>query len=99
MPQIAEAIKRHLEWPSDAFTDIYNRAYEAVFSAIEDAHRVSMSRARREALEEAAKCVKDYGDGLAHLKGQPEYDTLVMALGIAAEHIRALAGPEEGGDD
>lgn len=35
MPPVAEAIKRHVEWPSDAYTDIYNRAYEAVFAALE----------------------------------------------------------------
>jgi hypothetical protein len=36
MPPIAEAIKRHLKWPSDEFTDIYNRAYEAVYQAIKE---------------------------------------------------------------
>ena len=34
MPPIREAIGRHLKWPSDEFTDIYNRAYEAVYYAI-----------------------------------------------------------------
>jgi len=34
MSPVGEAIKRHLKWPSDEFTDIYNRAYEAVYNAI-----------------------------------------------------------------
>lgn len=36
MDKISEAIKRHLPWPSNAYTDIYNRAYEAVGKAIRD---------------------------------------------------------------
>lgn len=35
MYPVAEAIKRHLDWPSAEFTDIYNRAYEAVRNAID----------------------------------------------------------------
>ena len=31
---VAEAIKRHLKWPSDEFTEIYNKTYVAVYSAI-----------------------------------------------------------------
>ena len=34
MPPVAEAIGRHLDWPSQEFTDVYNRAYEAVYKAI-----------------------------------------------------------------
>lgn len=34
MPPIAEAIKKYHEWPSDEFTDIYNKSYEAVCAAI-----------------------------------------------------------------
>jgi hypothetical protein len=34
MHPVREAIKRHIEWPSDAYTDIYNRAWEAVYNAI-----------------------------------------------------------------
>lgn len=34
MPRVAEAIRRHHKSPSDEFTDIYNRAYEAVYAAI-----------------------------------------------------------------
>jgi hypothetical protein len=34
MPPIREAIARHLPWPSAEFTDIYNRAYEAVYHVI-----------------------------------------------------------------
>lgn len=36
MPPVAMAIKRHIKWPSAEFTDIYNRAYEAVYSAIQE---------------------------------------------------------------
>jgi hypothetical protein len=36
MPPVAEAIQRHLDWPSDEYTDIYNRCYEAVYNAIKD---------------------------------------------------------------
>ena len=36
MPPVAEAIQRHIKWPSQEFTDIYNRAYEAVHRAILD---------------------------------------------------------------
>jgi len=34
MGPIGEAIKRHIEGPSDAYTDIYNRAWEAVYNAL-----------------------------------------------------------------
>jgi len=34
MPPIADAIMRHLPWPSEEYVDIYNRAYEAVYNAI-----------------------------------------------------------------
>lgn len=34
MLPVADAIKRHVKWPSPEFTDIYNRAYEAVYNAI-----------------------------------------------------------------
>jgi len=34
MGPVSDAIKRHIEWPSDAYTDIYNRAYEAVYKAL-----------------------------------------------------------------
>lgn len=36
MPPVATAIRRHLDWPSKEFTDIYNKAYEAVYQAIRD---------------------------------------------------------------
>jgi len=36
MPPVSEAIKRHLDWPSQGYSDIYNRAYEAVFLAIKE---------------------------------------------------------------
>jgi len=35
MPAVRQAIERHVKWPSPEFTDIYNRAYEAVYHAIE----------------------------------------------------------------
>lgn len=34
MLPVRDAIERHVPWASDAFTDIYNRAYEAVYNAI-----------------------------------------------------------------
>lgn len=34
MPEVSKAIKRHHDWPSSEYTDIYNRAYEAVYEAI-----------------------------------------------------------------
>lgn len=34
MKPVSDAIKRHLQWPSDEFTEIYNRAFEAVANAI-----------------------------------------------------------------
>jgi len=34
MSPVSDAIKRHVEWPSAKYTDIYNRAYEAVYLAI-----------------------------------------------------------------
>lgn len=34
MGPVREAIMRHIKWPSDEYTDIYNRAYEAVYKAI-----------------------------------------------------------------
>ena len=36
MPPVIKAIKRHIKWPSAEFTDIYNRAYEAVYQAIKE---------------------------------------------------------------
>jgi len=36
MPPVAEAIRRHHVWPSPEFTDIYNKAYEAVYNAIKE---------------------------------------------------------------
>ena len=36
MPPVIHAIIRHLPWPSQEATDIYNRAYEAVYQAIKD---------------------------------------------------------------
>lgn len=35
MEPVAKAIKKHLNWPSPEFTEIYNRAYEAVVVGIE----------------------------------------------------------------
>jgi len=34
MSPVAEEIKRYHKWPSDEFTAIYNKAYEAVYGAI-----------------------------------------------------------------
>ena len=36
MKPVADAIKKHLHWPSDEFTEIYNRAWEAVAKAIQN---------------------------------------------------------------
>ena len=36
MPRVVEAIKKHVPWPSKEFTEIYNRAYVAVYQAIVD---------------------------------------------------------------
>jgi len=37
MKPVGDAIRRHIKWPSDAYTDIYNRAWEAVEEAIHEA--------------------------------------------------------------
>ena len=34
MEPVSDAIKKYHGWPSSEFTDIYNRAYEAVYNAI-----------------------------------------------------------------
>ena len=34
MEPVSDAIKRYHDWPSSEYTDIYNRAYEAVYAAI-----------------------------------------------------------------
>jgi hypothetical protein len=34
MKPVSEAIKKYHKWPSSEYTDIYNRAYEAVYDAI-----------------------------------------------------------------
>ena len=39
MPPVREAISRHIP-KGDAFIDIYNRAYEAVYKAIKDENNV-----------------------------------------------------------
>ena len=36
MLPVADAIIKYHKWPSPEFTDIYNRAYEAVYLAIKD---------------------------------------------------------------
>lgn len=36
MSPVIETIKKYHKWPSKEFTDIYNRAYEAVYNAIKD---------------------------------------------------------------
>jgi hypothetical protein len=38
MAPVADAIMRHVDYPSKAFTDIYNRAYAAIFYSM-DANR------------------------------------------------------------
>lgn len=35
MQPVSDAIQRHIPWPSQEYTDIYNRAYEAVYNAIQ----------------------------------------------------------------
>lgn len=39
MMPVNEAIKRHVKYPSDGFTDIYNQAYVAVMKALEETER------------------------------------------------------------
>ena len=34
MKPVDKAIERHLDWPSDEFTEIHNRAWEAVAAAL-----------------------------------------------------------------
>ncbi len=34
MEPVSDAIKKYHKWPSPEYTDIYNRAYEAVYAAI-----------------------------------------------------------------
>lgn len=34
MKPVEEAIRRHIKWPSEEFTDIYNKTYEAIGNAI-----------------------------------------------------------------
>ncbi|MFQ5771978.1 MAG: hypothetical protein ACE5HX_15695 [bacterium] len=34
MPPVTEVIKKYHKWPSDEFTEIYNKAYEAVYATI-----------------------------------------------------------------
>ena len=36
MNEITDTIKKYHKWPSSEFTDIYNRAYEAVYNAIKE---------------------------------------------------------------
>ena len=36
MKDVTKALKKHIKWPSDEFTEIYNRAWEAVYNAIDD---------------------------------------------------------------
>ena len=37
MGPVSDAIKKHIKWPSNEFTEIYNRAWEAVYNALRDA--------------------------------------------------------------
>lgn len=43
MQPISDALSRHLE-DGNAYTDIYNRAYEAIFKAIEDCNKEYYAR-------------------------------------------------------
>lgn len=42
MGPVSEAIRRHIHWPSPEYTDIYNRAYEAVYKAILEYDKVEV---------------------------------------------------------
>ena len=56
MGPVTDAIKRHLKWPSDEYTDIYNRAYEAVYNAIIDLEKTL----RKDVLQEARMATCEY---------------------------------------
>jgi hypothetical protein len=36
MHEIDKALQKHIKWPSPGFTEIYNRAYEAIAQAMRD---------------------------------------------------------------
>lgn len=42
MPPVRDAIRKYLPWPSPQYTDIYNRAYEAVYNAILEADNLKV---------------------------------------------------------
>ena len=40
MIEVANSIKKYIKHPSDDFTDIYNRCYEAVWKALTDSENI-----------------------------------------------------------
>lgn len=71
MPRVQVAIERHIKWPSPEFTDIYNRAYEAVAEAMADADQLleAAEQERDEAKQRAERLrgviqMVEYPDGI-----------------------------------
>ncbi len=66
MPPVVEAIKRNIKWPSKEFTDIYNRAYEAVYLAIKGELKESWKKYHEYRIQQTKKCLgsKDFPDWL-----------------------------------
>lgn len=62
MPKVAETIKKYHDWPSDEFTDIYNRAYEAVYGALQfiEENTVSKDEATKQYLKGVNECEEKY---------------------------------------
>ena len=46
MIPVSKAIERHVKYPSDAFTDIYNRAYEAIQNSMDATREAQMDAER-----------------------------------------------------
>lgn len=61
MPPVAQAISRHIE-KGDAWTDIYNRAYEAVYNALQSRARKDIPELTAEVERLNAESKKDYSD-------------------------------------
>jgi len=75
MGKVSEAIKKHLPWPSDEFTEIYNRAWEAVAKAIKDA-----SQPTREVLN-----MKDALEFIAHYALARDSNVYCEHIGLIAK--------------
>ena len=63
MSKVAKAIRKYHKQPSDEFTDIYNRAWEAVYHALQDVATLTNPCSRPDSRDDCAWYGGDCGSG------------------------------------